>query len=172
MLSVVKPKRFAAVNLPAGHPDVQKSYKNAVALPSGHVKVDHYYNAVYPSTHPNVDTLLANPSLKQMADWHPSVTEFTDQASAIYEIVASIPFWHENVTSAYLSNQSIPNGHLKFQDYFANILPEGHSNIDMLMRNPSANLMPLGHPYIGLFLSKRTQLRPGHFLSIYLLSTL
>jgi hypothetical protein len=51
-----------AVSVGSFHPDVGTTYAAGTAVPSDHPSVHASYTAILPTSHPNIDTILADPA--------------------------------------------------------------------------------------------------------------
>ncbi len=81
------------------HPDIDASYKAKKAVPTGHPKVHALFAADMPASHPNLDTLLANPGAHPMPSWHPAVNPYVEWAE--FSTVCTLPLYHIGIDEAY-----------------------------------------------------------------------
>ena len=155
------------------HPIINSSYLAGQAAPANHPPVSQYFKNILPEGHPNIDNLIKNPTSAKLPAFHPKFSGFiayqkiASNSSRTY--MATIPFWHPDVTQSYKSGIAYPSTHLKVHDYFIRALPQNHPNLDMILKNPTQFTFPDNHPDMTKLIEVRSRMRAGNYLTIYLL---
>eukprot|EP00300_Choanocystis_sp_HF-7_P004138 c13161_g1_i2.p1 GENE.c13161_g1_i2~~c13161_g1_i2.p1 ORF type:complete len:865 (-),score=113.46 c13161_g1_i2:442-3036(-) len=159
--------------LPHWHPDVDYSLSKAFQTPPGHQPVHDILSSLMPADHRNVDDLLAAGT--PLPVYHPRVNPLVGQSRdhyATFGCVAMIPSFHPNLEEAYTKNQHVPGNHPKIHDYYKDLLPPNHQNIDDLLATTAADRIPFPafHPPINRFVAKKPTLSAGILLGIFLVA--
>eukprot|EP00038_Savillea_parva_P004495 m.138613 g.138613 ORF g.138613 m.138613 type:complete len:1032 (-) comp11487_c0_seq1:152-3247(-) len=142
------------------HPDVDASYRAGVRISTTHPSIQSALLAHLPSGHPNVDTLLANPSSHPIPDWHPRLSALVSRRSRVVFTVSVSPF-HLNVDSAFGRGESMPASHPSVHDMMVPVLSATHPNVNDMLTNPAANPLPNWHPPLEDYISRRSTAAVG-----------
>ena len=135
------------------HPDVDASYAAGTAVSSRHPSLQALLASDLPSSHPNVDTLLANPSAHTLPSWHPALSGMVARRTPL-NFTVDTSSYHPNATTSFASGTAMPASHASVQSMMASVLGTWHPNVDTILRNPAANPMPALHPPIDQFISR------------------
>jgi Ferric reductase like transmembrane component/FAD-binding domain/Ferric reductase NAD binding domain len=161
------------ISVPQWHNlNIEALYKQQSAAPSSHPSQHAKFASLMPSNHPDIDTLIKNPSATPLPVDHPDIDSWiipSGGGGVSGTKLYTVYDWHPNIDSALLRMESAPSHHPSVHDRFAPYLPSTHPNIDELIANPSLwNPLPDWHISVDGFVSRRAKLRPAALLALFL----
>eukprot|EP00037_Helgoeca_nana_P028113 m.327828 g.327828 ORF g.327828 m.327828 type:complete len:890 (+) comp27684_c0_seq1:429-3098(+) len=144
-----------AVSVGSFHPDVGTTYAAGTAVPSDHPSVHASYTAILPTSHPNIDTILADPANNPLPWWHPELSQFV---SGILPITVALPVtaFHPNVDAAYAAGTPYQINHASVHPLLTSFIPSTHPNIDVMLQDPASHPLPDWHLTLESLLARST----------------
>lgn len=137
------------------HPNIDISLASGRNVPLDHPKVAKYFSKYLPPSHPDIDEILASPSLHPFpSHWHPSINVFVGSMNPPQSvIVQKLPKWHPPVNESLSTGIAASPNHLTINDRFVGLLPDNHPDIDYIIANPTKFKIPSFHPPLSDYIS-------------------
>lgn len=179
---------FPAGSLPLSHPDVVRHRAACVTRASRPRSVafgdappppsPHFFSLPHPpiftATHLDAgplpivarplaqDFLLRNPGSNPLPSWHLSLESMIKRRKGI-----SVAYNHPGtLDELYADGSAMPDRHPPVHPLLSVALPEGHSNLDVILKAPDKYPLPAGHPPLERMVTRRTIWSPGLLFSI------
>eukprot|EP00038_Savillea_parva_P018065 m.22326 g.22326 ORF g.22326 m.22326 type:complete len:1212 (+) comp3975_c0_seq2:424-4059(+) len=143
----------ALVNIGYYHPDMDAEYAAGNAVSSNHPSIQPLLTTALPSTHPDVDTCLSNPSAYPLPDWHVRLSFLVARRDPVVFSVAISKF-HPDVDTAMSRQFPMAASHPSVHAMMASVLTASHVNVDAVLQDPAANPLPAYHPPLERYVSR------------------
>ena len=114
----------------------------------GQVIITYERTAITPSTHPNINEMLANPKENPIPDWHVSLDLLQRRQPEVTRKF-NVSFYHPSIAEQYAQGIGIDvDKHPDIGAFFADAIPSTHPSIMEMLANPADNPIPDWHPVL------------------------
>ena len=114
----------------------------------GQVIITYERTAITPSTHPNINEMLANPKENPIPDWHVSLDLLQRRQPEVTRKF-NVSFYHPSIAEQYAQGIGIDDDkHPDIGAFFADVIPSTHPSIMEMLANPADNPIPDWHPVL------------------------
>ena len=126
-------------------------------MSSTHPSIQTLIASSLPTSHPNVDMLLADPANHPIPASHPLLSDLVSRRSPVVFTVG-VSGYHVNVSQSYALGKAMPPTHPSVQDLMGPVLSATHPNVDDMLRDPVNNPLPYWHPDLENYIWRREAL--------------
>jgi hypothetical protein len=144
------PEPIVAIPVTFYHPRVDLEYDNGVSISSNHPDLQHLFQNVLPERHPLISEMLADPQANPLPTWHPRLSSFQRRQPEV-KLKKKVSYFHPNIDLDYKNGVNISNNHPDIHEYLAEVLPPTHPNVQQMLKEPTAHMLPGWHPRLSSF---------------------